>query len=108
MVKAEAPGWFASAVEDSDDWGKALRVAGAVGIDEFDNGGESVEIYEGPECDYFIAYRDAAKCAAKIFIDNVADYLLFRAVYIAPLATLIMETERHQEWRKAKRLRVAS
>src|SRR5687768_13314396 len=98
MLRAAPPGWFAGIAEGNEDWSKALRGAGATGIDEFSNRGESLEIYAGPEGDFFIAYRDAAKCVAKIFINNVADYLLFRANYVAPLANLIMETERHNEW----------
>lgn len=108
MVKADPPEWFAKAVAGSGDWPRSLGEAGASMMEDFDGAGESLEIYEGPQGDYFIGYWDAAKCVAEIFIDNVADYMLFRATYIAPLAKLIMESDRYDEWRKAKNIKFAS
>ncbi len=108
LMKAEAPEWFLMATANSDDWAKSLSQAGAIAVEEFENGGESLDIHEAPDGSYLIQYRDAHKTVAEIFIDNVADYLLFRATYIVPLATLIMETERHDDWQKTKRFKAAS
>ena len=107
MVRAEPPAWFSSATAESDDWLGSLGRAGATAVEDFDNGGESLHIFEGPEGDYFIGYWDATKCVIEVFIDNIADYLQFRANYIAPLAQLVMEVERHEEWRKGKKFRAA-
>ncbi len=111
LVKADPPEWFAKATAKDGSWRTLLLRAGATAIEDFgyDSGADSLEIYEGPEGDYCILFRDSNKCAAEIFIDNMADYLLFRAKYVAPLATLIMESERHFDWQKGRRkLRAAS
>jgi hypothetical protein len=106
LVKSDAPEWFANATREKDgSWSRLLREAGAISVEDFDDGGNSIEIYEAPDGTYFIGFWDANKCFAEVFIDNIADYLLFRARYIAPLASLIMETERHSEWEKRKRPR---
>jgi hypothetical protein len=106
LVKVDPPEWFARATAaDDGDWNTLLTKAGATAIDDFggDGGADSIEIYEGPDGDYFIGFWDCNKCIAEVFIDNVADYLHFRATYIAPLANLIMESARHYEWEQEKR-----
>src|SRR5262245_29085606 len=70
LVKSEPPKWFANAIADSDDWIASLSRAGATYTDEFESSGESLAVFEGPDADYAILYWDAAKCVAKIFIDN--------------------------------------
>lgn len=104
MVKSEQPEWFSKAIKNTDDWHVSLTKSGAVGLEDIGDGAESIDIYEAPDGSYFIGYWDAAKCVAEIFIDNVPDYLVFRANYIAPLASLIMESERHYEWKKKARV----
>jgi hypothetical protein len=110
LVKADPPDWFARAISKDGGWDRLLSKAGATAVEDFgaDGGGDSIEIYEGPAGDYAIVFRDCNKCIAKVFIDDVADYLRFRATYIAPLATLIMESEKHFEWENRKRLKAAS
>lgn len=105
-IEAPAPEWFAIATAIDDSWQSSLTKAGATHVDEFgaETGGDSIEIYEGPAGDYAILFRDSAKCIARVFIDNVADYLTFRASVVAPQASLIMESERYYAWKDGKRL----
>jgi hypothetical protein len=67
-----------------------LTKAGATAVEDFggDSGADSIEIYEGPAGDYAIVFRDCNKCIAKVFIDNIPNYLTFRASVIAPQAVL--------------------
>jgi len=103
-IKAEAPDWFAKALAKDGDWHALLTRAGATAVDNIggDSGGDSIEIYEGPAGDYAIIFRDWSKCIARVFIDNIADYLTFRSKVIASQAVLIMEAERHFHWQKEK------
>ena len=43
---------------------------------------------------FAIIFWDSAQCIARVFIDTVADYLVFKAQVIAPQAMLIMECDR--------------
>lgn len=106
LVKVKPPEWFAKATAVDGNWPSLLTAAGATFMEEFGDG--DLEIFEGPEGDYFVGIWDSNKCMAEVFIDNVADYLQFRVSYIAPLANLIMETERHYEWNKAKKRKATS
>ncbi len=103
-IKAEAPNWFAGALAKDDDWRTLLTRAGAIAVDNIggDSGGDAIEIYEGPAGDYAIIFRDCSKFIARVFIDNIADYLTFRSEVIAPQAVLIMEAERHFHWEREK------
>jgi hypothetical protein len=105
LVKMQPPEWFTKATVGADDWPRALSKAGAIGVDDFggDTGGDSIEVYRGPAGDYFIGFWDCSECIAEVFVDNIADYLLFRATYVAPLAKLIMDSERHYEWQEGNR-----
>jgi len=75
LVKAEPPEWFKKAIAtDDSSQSEQLRKAGATAVDEFGDGGDTLEIWEGPDGDYYIDYWDSNKCVAEIFIDNIADY----------------------------------
>lgn len=89
FAKTNPPEWFTKAINSGLDWPNALRRAGAMDIEEFENGAESLHIFEGPKGDYFIGYWDTFKCVIQVFIDDPADYFHFRVTYIAPLAILI-------------------
>jgi hypothetical protein len=94
-TKSEAPQWFSNAVTRDGDWGEELSRAGATLLEEFGGAGaDTIAIYQGQAGDYAILFWDAAKCIARVFIDNVPDYMTFRASIIAPHAMLIMESER--------------
>ena len=108
MLEVEPPSWFVKATAEDSDWSAELQRAGVNEVDKFENGGEFILIFRAPNGEYFIGYWDAAECVAEIFISSAVDYLLFRATYIAPIASLIMETERHDEWRKRNRFKAAS
>jgi hypothetical protein len=108
LVPMKPPEWFAKAVLEEGSWNASLTKAGALALEDFGDGGDTLDIYQGPSGDYFIGYWDCNECVAQIFIDNVPDYLMFRAKYIAPLASLIMESDRHHEWREAKKRKRAS
>src|SRR6266446_1882725 len=103
-IKADPPEWFAKAIPQHDDWRSLLVRAGAIAVEDFgfDSGGDSIEIYEGPAGDYAVLFRDCNKCIARVFIDNIPDYLTFRASVIASQAVLIMESERHCDWQKGR------
>jgi hypothetical protein len=109
-IRSEPPEWFANAISDDDDWGAQLSRAGATEVDEFGGAGaDTIAIYEGPAGDYAIVFWDAAKCIARVFIDNIPDYLTFKARVIAPQSMLIMESDREFERQRDRaKLRVAS
>lgn len=104
LEKCSPPEWFTKLPENGS-WPEMLTHAGATALEKFGEGGDTIEIYEAPEGGYFIGYWDCNRCIANIFIDDVADYLLFRATYIAPLASLIMESEKHYQWEQANKVR---
>ncbi|MBX9828751.1 MAG: hypothetical protein K2Y27_27665 [Xanthobacteraceae bacterium] len=107
LVKCEPPDWFARATAADVSWNVLLKQAGATAIEDFGEHGDTLDIHEGRDGDCFIGYWDSNKCIANIFIDNIADYLLFRATYIAPLARLTMESDRHYEWQKGNKAKAA-
>ena len=105
LVPTSPPAWFVKATSEESNWSTALTKAGARPLEDFGDGGDNIEIYQGPEGDYYVGYWDPGECIAHIFIDNVADYLSFRAQYVAPLASLIMESDRHFVWQQAQKLK---
>ena len=106
-IKAEPPKWFV--VNDETDWDTQLSRAGARLIDEFGGGGaDNISIYVGPTGDYAVVIWDAAQCVARVFIDNIPDYLTFRSQVIAPQAMLIMECDRQFELEKQRAHRRAA
>jgi hypothetical protein len=108
MAAMSPPPWFVEMVEEADDWDAAIRSAGFSPTEEFGEGGDNLAIYRNEKAEYLITYGDYNETIAYIFLANVAEYLECRAKLIAPLATLIMETDKHFEWQEARRRRRAS
>jgi hypothetical protein len=88
LVKTVPPQWFVNATANSENWEERFTAAGATKIAEFGSA-DGLEIYQAPDGSYFILYWELQNCIAEIFVDNIADYVLFRATYVAPLASLI-------------------
>jgi hypothetical protein len=62
-----------------------------------------MQIYKTPDNGYLVCFWDVHEALADVFIDDLADYLTFRAQYIAPLAQLIMATEQHLAWQEDRK-----
>jgi hypothetical protein len=106
LTKAALPQWYGKAMAVDGDFDKLLSQAGASGLDEYGGGGDTLQIYRTPNDGYLVIFRDTNEIISLVFIDNVADYLMFKAQYIAPLAQLIMAADQHWVWeqdRKKKR-----
>jgi hypothetical protein len=89
LVKSSPPPWFAIATTNSENWEERFTAAGATKVDEFIGGSHAIETYQASDGSYFTLYWELQNCIADIFVDNIADYLLFRATYVAPLVSLI-------------------
>jgi hypothetical protein len=98
LTKARAPQWFVKATVEDDDFEKLLTAAGASTHDGYGDGGDSLQIFRTPNDGYLVMFHDVHELNSYVFIDDVPDYLLFKAQYIAPLAQLIMASEQHFVW----------
>jgi hypothetical protein len=98
LFEAEPPAWWIWHLEEPDDrdWDASIRKLGAQKLEEF-SGIETFTIWKTKAGRYFIDYTDVAESAAWIFIDRPADYITFRAFYLAPLVQLVRINELEQE-----------
>jgi hypothetical protein len=98
LFEAEPPAWWVRHMEDTDEteWEASIRKSGAQKIEEIGQT-ESFTIWKTKEGGYFIDYMDAIESAAWIFIERPADYITFRATYLAPLVQLLRTNELEQE-----------
>jgi hypothetical protein len=108
LTRMSPPDWFVQMVNGADDWNPAISRAGFSPAEDFGEGGDSIAIYRSDDGQYLIKYGDYHETIAYIFVANVADYLFCRASLIAPLASLIMEADRHFEWQEARKRKKAS
>ena len=98
LFEAEPPAWWIRHLEGPDecDWDASIRRLGAQKVEEFGRI-ETFAIWKTKEGRYFIDYMDVTESAAWIFIDRPADYITFRAIYLAPLVQLDRINELAQE-----------
>jgi hypothetical protein len=103
LVKATAPEWFVKAKSVDGSWDRILSDAGAIGYDDFGDSGDTIQVYKTPDNGYLVSFWDVNETLADVFIDDLVDYLTFRAQYIAPLAKLIMATDQHFAWQEDRK-----
>jgi hypothetical protein len=103
ISRIDPPEWFVK-LPDTGDWLSMLSSAGATLLDDFggDDGADTMSIYEAPRGGYYVEYWNPSECIAQFFIDDAADYVLFRATVVAPLVRLIMDAQRYHEEQAAK------
>jgi hypothetical protein len=104
LAKTTAPQWYLNATKEDGSYDVLLSRAGATRSDEYGEHGDTMQIYRAPnDAGYLVIFRDTFEIISVVFIDNVADYMLFKAQYIAPLAQLIMAADEHFEWEEDRR-----
>jgi hypothetical protein len=103
LVKAPLPPWYRKALADDDDFAALLTRAGASNVDEYGEGGDSIQMFRGPNNGYLVIFHDSFEMISLVFIDNVADFMTFKARYIAPLAQLIMASDKHWAWQEDRK-----
>src|SRR5580698_1784005 len=86
LVKSPLPQWYRKALAEDDELAALLTRAGASNIDEYGDGGDSIQMFRGPYNSYLVIFHDSTEMISLVFIDNVADFMTFKAQYIAPLA----------------------
>lgn len=102
LVKGPIPAWYRKALAEDDDFKALLTKAGASSVDEYGDGADAIQMFRDPKNGYLIIFHDTFEMICLVFIDNVADFLTFKAQYIAPLAQLIMASDKHFEWQEER------
>jgi hypothetical protein len=107
LGKIIAPQWLKKATKEDGEFHSLLSGAGASGLDDYGENADTIQIYRTPkDAGYLVIFWDTNEIISLVFIDTAADYMLFKAQYIAPLAQLIMASDQHWAWqedRKKKR-----
>lgn len=105
LSKCDAPNWYRKAVDDDApvDWNENLSRAGARAVESFGEV-DALNVYRTPDDGFLVEYLDYEELVASVLINDRADYLTFRAIYLAPLASLIMQSDQHDNWRKEQNL----
>jgi hypothetical protein len=103
LVPGTAPEWFNKAKSFEGNWDNSLTKAGAILYDDYGEYGDTIQVYKTPDNGYFVSFWDVHKAMADVFVDDLADYLTFRAQYIAPLAQLIMAEDQHLVWQEDRK-----
>ncbi|NOJ41377.1 hypothetical protein [Bradyrhizobium australiense] len=101
LSKCDMPAWFLKATESDDaiGWAETLSRAGCRQVESFGDI-DNLNLYRTPDDGFLIEYVDVEELVVSVLIYDRADYLTFRAQYIAPLASLIMESDRQDVWDK--------
>jgi hypothetical protein len=87
LSKCATPDWFRKAVDADDavDRGEMLSRVGCRALESF---GEidTLVVYRTPDDGFLIEYIDVEELVASVLIYDRADYLTFRARFVAPLS----------------------
>lgn len=101
LSKCSPPEWFRKALDcdDAVGWSELLSRAGCRATEGF---GEidTLNVYRTPDEGFLVEYVDCEELVISVLIYDRAEYLTFRAQYIAPLASFIMRADRHDVWQK--------
>ncbi|MGJ5207743.1 hypothetical protein [Bradyrhizobium sp. HKCCYLR20261] len=104
LLEVDLPQWFRKATEEDGEFDDLLSRAGASRLDDYGDKTDTIKIYRTPQdTGYLVIFWDTFEIISLVFIGNVADYMTFRAQYIAPLAQLIMATDQHLAWQEERR-----
>lgn len=103
LSRAEAPKWLADILTSDGDYREALSKAGASTEDPYGEDGDTIHIFRMPDSGHLVIFWDTGEVICYVLIDSPADFLTFKAQYVAPLAQLIMQTDKFQEWDEERR-----
>ena len=104
LTKVTAPRWYTEATKEDGVFDDLLSRAGVSALDSYGENADTITIYRTPkDAGYLVISWDTNEIISVVFIDTVADYMLFKAQYIAPLAQLIMASEQHWVWQEDRK-----
>jgi hypothetical protein len=84
-----APEWFQKAAASHEiDWTEALANEGAERVEQLGEAGDTYTIYRTSDGGYLVEIHDVHYDVARVFIDEVYDYLRFRIEWLKPLLEL--------------------
>jgi hypothetical protein len=107
LTKTEPPQWYRDGVAKDDDFERMLSKVGATGLDEYGEHGDTIKIYRALKNSYLAIFWDVSEIISLVVIEDLADYMLFKAQYIAPLGQLIMASDQHWVWQEERKKRRA-
>jgi hypothetical protein len=88
-IESESSKWFSETTKGDQDWHDALRVHGALHIEEYDTGGDRIDVFKTPLM-WWVIFRDAEQALLVVNITSASDFIEFRAQYIAPNVQLML------------------
>lgn len=94
LVRCETPEWLQKANSSTGEYHADLYSVGMHIMDDFGGDGDKVTVYIGNGCHY-IEYWDVHERVAGFIIDDVANYLVFRARFMFPWVWLAREADRN-------------
>lgn len=102
LLKAEPPSWLKPATTADADEDALLQRAGAHGVETLGDGGDTISIFRTPDKGFLITFWDIGEAICYVIVASPADFLAFKAHYIAPLAHLAMASDQFDAWRESQ------
>ncbi|KAA0677692.1 hypothetical protein [Roseomonas genomospecies 6] len=95
---SDPPDWFRDAwLADDLGFDDHLKRVGCSKVEEYSYG-EMLIVWKHNSGTRIVDYTDTEELVSVTLIDDPGEYTLFRAMYIAPLAQIMMSTREHDAW----------
>lgn len=88
-IQSESSKWFSEATKGDRDWREALRAHGAAQMEEYDTGGDRIDVFK-TSLMWWVIFGDAEQAIVAVYIDSASDFIEFRAQFIAPNVQLML------------------
>ena len=103
LLKAETPSWLKPALTADADEDALLQKAGAHGVETFGDGGDTISIFRTPDKGFLITFWDIGEAICYVLVASPADFLAFKAQYVAPLSQLAIASDQFTAWQESQR-----
>jgi hypothetical protein len=95
---AVVPAWLSDAMtaeKASDDRQKALSDAGADHVESYGYLNETLDVWKMEDQGWVVDYWDTTSQVFAVVIENLGDFMMFQATWIAPMALKIMAADKY-------------